>query len=169
MSTKQGLDERFATAIQTHRASMFRVARAMLHAYADAEDAVSAATVSAYQHISRLRSWDAVRPWLMRITVNECHSILRRRKRETPFDANEIPRGQALAEDTPLWMIIEQLEPKYSAVLQMYYGEGMSLLEISGALHLTKGAISSRITRGRQQLKRQMEQEARQDDRKRSI
>lgn len=40
----------------------------------------------AYAHIHTLRSWEAVRPWLMRITVNTCHKVLRRRKRELPSD-----------------------------------------------------------------------------------
>ena len=43
----------------------------------------------------------------------------------------------------------------------MYYGEGMSLQEIAQALRLPKGTVSARITRGRQALKRQLEQEAR--------
>ena len=69
MEQKRAQDARFVAALEEHRAAMFRVARAMLHTDADAEDAVSAATLAAYQHLHMLRSWDSVRPWLMRITV----------------------------------------------------------------------------------------------------
>lgn len=66
-------DERFIEAIRQNRAGMFRVARMMLRSDSDAEEAVADATACAYAHIHTLRSWEAVRPWLMRITVNTCH------------------------------------------------------------------------------------------------
>lgn len=78
--------ERFIEAIRQNRAGMFRVARMMLRSDSDAEEAVADATACAYAHIHTLRSWEAVRPWLMRITVNMCHKVLRRRKRELPSD-----------------------------------------------------------------------------------
>ncbi|MDO5378346.1 MAG: sigma factor, partial [Clostridia bacterium] len=76
-ASKAERDERFVQAVREHREAMYRVALSMLRSKADAEDAVSEATVQAYAHLNALRSWDAVRAWLMRITVNACHATLR--------------------------------------------------------------------------------------------
>ena len=159
MDARQQREQCFTEAIRQHRAAMFRVARSMLRSDADAEDAVSAATLSAWQHLNSLRRWDSVRPWLMRITVNACHAILRKRKREVPLDVQAWLETQAAPEETPLWMYIELLPQRYASILQMRFGEGMSLEEICAALQLPKGTVSSRITRGKQELKRLMERE----------
>ena len=76
MSEKQRRDERFVQALTAHREQMYRVALTMLRSPQEAEDAVSQATLKAYAGIGRLRSWDSVRPWLMRITVNAAHQTL---------------------------------------------------------------------------------------------
>jgi len=159
MDARQQRDQCFTEAIRQYRAAMFRVAHSMLRSNADAEDAVSAATLNAWQHLSSLRSWGSVRSWLMRITVNACHDILRKRKREVPFDVQTWLEPQASPEETPLWMYIEMLPQGYAAIMQMRFGEGMTLEEICESLHLSKGTVSSRITRGKQELKRLMKRE----------
>ncbi|MEG0740637.1 MAG: RNA polymerase sigma factor [Clostridia bacterium] len=157
MEVRHQREPRFTEAIQMNRVAMFRIARAMLHSDVDAEDAVSSATLNAWKNLPQLKSMDNIRPWLMRITVNACHDILRKRKREVPYDT--LPEPQLMAEETPLWMYIEMLTPSHAAIMQMRFGEGMALEDICNALHLSKGTVSSRITRGKQELKRLMERE----------
>ncbi len=84
MSLKERQDQRFISALTQHRAGMYRVALSMLRSAHDAEDAVSQATMKAYASLHTLKDWGKVRPWLTRITVNACHTTLRRRKRESP-------------------------------------------------------------------------------------
>jgi DNA-directed RNA polymerase specialized sigma24 family protein len=50
---------------------MMRVAAALV-GLADAEDAAQEALMRAWQAWKTLRDVDAVRPWLLRITVNVC-------------------------------------------------------------------------------------------------
>ena len=124
------------------------------------EEAVADATACAYAHIHTLRSWEAVRPWLMRITVNTCHKVLRRRKRELPSDdAALFDRPIAPREAENIWALVERLDALYSVPLVMAYAEGMKLEEIAAALHVPKGTVSARMTRGRQKLKTWMEEE----------
>lgn len=161
MEAKRAKDELFVEALTAHRDAMYRVALTMLRSPADAEDAVSEATLNAYTHMNALRRWDAVRPWLMRITVNACHRTLRGRKREIPVESEALNAAQEAREtETPIWAYVGALPEKYSVVLQMFYGEDMSLEEIGRALRLPKGTVSSRISRGRQELRKRMEQEA---------
>lgn len=50
----------FVDAVQATRERMYRVARMMLHTDADAEDAVSTATMIAWKQLPRLRNLDAL-------------------------------------------------------------------------------------------------------------
>ena len=160
MEVKEWRDEQFIKAIRQNRAGMFRVARMMLRNDSDAEEAVAEATMKAYAYIGSLRSWDAVRPWLMRITVNTCHKVLRRRKRELPTDEQSVfDHPQEERERADIWNDVEKLDEKYSVPLTMFYEEEMSLAEIAQALKLTRGTVSSRLTRGRQKLKAMLEKE----------
>ena len=163
METKQERDAWFVQAVQAHRAAMYRVALSMLRRRADAEDAVSEATMQAYVHIDSLRARENVRAWLMRITVNACHAALRRRKREAVREIGEAELvAQAPQESLPLWALVAQLPPKYGSVLQMFYGEDMRVEEIARALRLPGGTVSSRISRGRRLLRQLIEKEERQ-------
>ena len=62
--------EQFTQAVTQHSRAMFRAARAVLDSDMDAEDAVSEAVLSAWQHRGKLRDAGAVRPWLVKIAVN---------------------------------------------------------------------------------------------------
>lgn len=160
METKQERDAWFVQAVREHRAAMYRVALSMLRVQADAEDAVSEATVQAYAHLGALRQRECARAWLMRITVNACHAALRRKKREA---VREIGEAELVAEgpqaSAPVWALVAQLPPRYGCVLQMFYGEDMRVEEIARALRLPKGTVSSRISRGRRMLRERLEKE----------
>ena len=162
METKQERDAWFVQAVRAHRAAMYRVALSMLHERADAEDAVSEATMQAYAHLGSLRARENARAWLMRITINACHAALRRRKREAVREIGEEELVAQPQESTPLWALVAQLPPKYGCVLQMFYGEDMRVEEIARALRLPKGTVSSRISRGRRLLRALLEKEERQ-------
>ena len=60
-------------------------------------------------------------------------------------------------EQADIWNSVEKLDEKYSVPLTMFYAEDMSLAEIAQALRMTRGTVSSRLTRGRQKLKAIME------------
>ena len=70
-------------------------------------------------------------------------------------------RGRPIAprEAENIWALVERLDALYSVPLVMAYAEGMKLEEIAAALHVPKGTVSARMTRGRQKLKTWMEEE----------
>lgn len=159
MESKQRLDEKFVEALKVHRGAMYRVAYTMLRSAADAEDAVSSATLNAYRSASRIRNWDAARAYLMRVTVNACHDTLSRRKRETVAESEALWNSKAAPEHTPIWMYTQQLPWQMRIVLQMRYGEDMRLEDIAAALRIPKGTVSSRLTRAQAMLHQLMKQE----------
>ena len=62
--------EEFAAAVTEHGPRMYRAARSVLDSGADAQAAVSQAVLQAWQSLDRLRDRKAVRPWLVKISVN---------------------------------------------------------------------------------------------------
>ncbi len=148
----------FADTVTNCRLSMYRVARVMTRSDADAEDAVSAATVSAWEHVGKLRNKEALPGYLMRCTVNACHLILRRKQRETAADDLETLFQPNVAE-TPLWMYLSRLPEKFSLPLQLRYGENLSLEDTASILRIPKGTVSSRCSRGLEILRSQLGKE----------
>ena len=92
--------------------------------------------------------------------MNTCHKVLRRRKRELPTDEQSVfDQPQEERERADIWNDVEKLDAKYSVPLTLFYEEEMSLAEVAQALKLTRGTVSSRLTRGRQKLKAMLEKE----------
>lgn len=156
----------FVDAVQTTRERMYRVARMMLRTDADAEDAVSTATMIAWKQLPRLRNLDALPAYLTRCTVNAARAMLRRRKRETLMDAAHLPERPAQSgKDTPVWMYLQRLPEKYRMPLALRYGEDLSLKDTAEILRIPCGTVSSRASRGLAMLRKELEKEGADDER----
>lgn len=150
--------EAFAATVQERYAALYRVAYGMLRSSADAEDAVSNAVEAAFSHLKRMRRPEALPAYLMRCTVNACHEVLRRRRREvtTEFSAEMAP---PCSNDTGVWEYLHALPERYRLPLMLRYGEDWPLNDVARFLRLPKGTASSRISRGLDMLKRELEKE----------
>lgn len=95
--------------------------------------------------------------WLLRVTVNECRSLLRYRLRRSTVsldDVSDIPSPPA---DHELWQLIMSLPPKYRDVIYLYYYEELSVEEISQIAHTKANTVKSQLKRGRERLKGMLE------------
>ncbi len=151
-------NQRFSQTVETMRGSMFRVARGMVRSDADAEDAVSAAVVTAYEHLDRLRNPAALPGYLMRCTVNTCHAIFQQRKREISIE-DLTPPSASYHTETSMWMYVANLPENFRLPILLRYGEGMTLEDNARILRIPKGTVSSRCSRGADMLKQQLAEE----------
>ena len=151
----------FVDAVQATRERMYRVARMMLRTDADAEDAVSTATMIAWKQLPRLRNLDALPAYLTRCTVNAARAMLRRRKRETLMDAAHLPERPAQSgKDTPVWMYLQRLPEKYRLPIVLHYIEGYATREIAEIMQIPEGRLRERMRTARQRLERMLDHEA---------
>lgn len=151
-------EKTFLAAVRENRDKMFRIAMSLLHAPADAEDAVSSAVESTWKHLHAIRNPEAVSAYLVRSVINTAKSELRRRKPRVPLENVE----HLLASDTgsdPLFEYICGLEEKYRLPLVLRMQEKMTDREIAAALHIPRGTVSTRINRALKILKEQMTKE----------
>lgn len=148
-------ERRFVEAVRARRGGMYRVALSMLRSPQDAEDAVSAAVEAAWNRLDRLRDVDALPAYLMRCTVNACHRVLRRRKRETPVE-DMAPLMSKSQDRAGIWEYLDSLPEKYRLPLILRYAEDMTVTEVARSLRMTRSGASSRIQRGLRILREQL-------------
>ncbi len=153
---------RFEQIYQQYRSLMYHVANNILHDSQDAEDTVHNAFLRIIKHFSKLQCASAqdLAPRLVVITKNEAISVLRKRKDVVPLEdwdsfdetSENIASYHALVESFTC------LPETYRAIMEMKLLSGYSDGEIAAKLGLSKTAVSTRISRGRQLLRGIVEQ-----------
>lgn len=69
---KRGDAHAFALLYKRYYTDLYRFAICLLKNQQDAEDAVSASVLKAYENLPKLQKNDSFKSWLFQITVNEC-------------------------------------------------------------------------------------------------
>ena len=144
-------NEEFTRAILGMTDTLYRVASTQLRQRADREDAVQECLRKAWEKRHRLRDERYLQTWVIRILLNECHSMQRRMARTLP--AEEIPAVQHDREDGPLKAALLQLEERYRTPILLHYLEGYSVAEVGQILRAPQGTVKTWLSRGRKMLK----------------
>lgn len=150
---RQGDPEAFIRLMEANKQSLYKIARSYCREPMDAEDAVAQTVLDGWEKLRELKNPAGFRSWLVRILINNCHDILRRRARVLPME--EIPE-QPWEDRDPGDLYFEELmgrlSEKVRPVMQLYYGEGFKAREIAQILNIPLGTVTTRLMRGRQQL-----------------
>lgn len=152
----------FSTLVIQNQETLFHTAKAILRSDEDAEDAVQEAICAAFERRESLREADKFRPWLLRILVNKCYDTCRRRRPTVDLEdvADYLPaKSQDHTERLTLWQAVMALSGDLRAVVTLFYYDGLSIREISGALGISEAAVKTRLSRGRAKLRQLLEEE----------
>lgn len=136
---------------------LYRVARTLLNCDADCEDAVQEALLRAWARLDGLREERFFETWLIRILINECRRLMRRRP-------NALELSEEIRAEEPSGELMEALRalpPKHRIAMELHYVEGYSVRETAELLRLPEGTVKWRLNQGRALLKRQLGEEAR--------
>lgn len=136
--------------------TLYRVSRGLLPSWADCGDAVQEALKKAWakrEHVDKAY----FRPWLMRIVINECHTLNRRRRRETPV--SEFPEEAAPAMPDPLLrQAVSALPDKLRIPLLLHHLEGFGVAKVARILRVPEGTVKSRLHQARKRLRDEWEE-----------
>lgn len=146
-------NETFARLVQEYMPNQYRLALGILHNSNDAEDAVSASVLKAYEKLHTLQKRECFQAWIMQITANEAKRIYARNKRLSPVDNVEDYMPVFRDEYHELWDMVMKLDIAYREVIILYFYERFSIKEIGDILHIAEGTVKSRLFRGKKQLK----------------
>lgn len=153
-------EERFCQELERCKLSLYRLALGIVKNEPDAMDAVAQAVLRGYEARAGLRDPESFKPWLLRITANEAYAILRGRDRYTYIEELETePAAREPAEETGLWQTVLTLPESLRAVVTLYYYDGYSVRDTARILSLTEGAVRTRLSRGRELLRRLLTKE----------
>lgn len=103
--------------------------------------------------------------WLIRITINECKDLLRKKSRITILDEDTINsisfKNDTDEENLRLYKLsekVEKLPEKYRVVIILYYYDSLPVKEIEKILKISESAVKKRLERARTMLKKEMEE-----------
>ncbi|MDW8297244.1 MAG: RNA polymerase sigma factor [Raineya sp.] len=130
----------------------------------DAEDALMNAFLKIFDNIHHLKQTDSLESWLKRIVVNECLSILRKKRMlfveaETQeFLMSRWENGEDILQTEDLLKCLHQLPEGYRTVFNLYAIEGYSHEEIAQMLGISEGTSKSQLSRARNLLQKYLAQ-----------
>lgn len=164
-----GDEAAFEAIMRRHNRLLFRTARSILKADAEAEDAVQEAYLRAWRSLPGFRADARLSTWLVRIVINEALGRLRRRGADViPLDGGiDIAASQMepSMEDDPdlrpeciamrsdlrrlMEACIDRLPEAFRAVFVLRAVEELSVEEVSEALQLPQATVRTRYFRAR--------------------
>lgn len=136
---------------------MYKVAVSIVRSEQDAKDAMQQALLNVWERRESVRV-DTFRAYLMRIVMNECRNIQRRRMRVFPADLPPVSRD-AVGEYSDVHEALYQLPETLRLPLMLKYLHGFSEKEASQALHIPVTTFKSRLHRARKALRKILDRE----------
>jgi len=155
---KQVTCDEFSKRIVAMMQTLYRVSYTQLSQSCDRDEAVQECLYKAWKKRHQLRDERYMQTWVIRILINECHNIQKKRNRELPVD--EMPERIAPPDvDYELHDALFSLNETLRLPILLHYVEGFSIKEIAQILRVPQGTVKSRMMRGRQELKKILSRE----------
>jgi RNA polymerase sigma-70 factor (ECF subfamily) len=178
---KRGERAAYEELIATYQTVVYGLAYRLLGDPEEARDVAQETFLKAYRHIGTFRGECAVKTWLYRMAVNQASNQRRwwRRRRRGETVSLDAPVGDSTAtladalagsDRSPeqvalgrerqrlLMAALESLKHDYRAAVVLRDIEELSYEEIAEALGVPVGTVKSRIARGREELRRRLEE-----------
>jgi len=152
----------FDEAFTLHHRAVFATARAVLRDGALAEEITQEVCLKLYRHLDSAPGGDLLRPWLLRVALNEARNVIRSRNRSLTRDTvYEKARQETAAEFEPessqqlaaARRALDKIkEPMRSCLLLRH--QGLSYREIAQTLSLKENYVGSLVARARKEFTR---------------
>ena len=146
---------------ETYRDRLFAAAFQVCGNAADAADAAQEALLRYHISEKQFESEQHIRAWLLRVAINCAKNVSRSffRRNTVPLedymDSLEFDSG----ESREIFREVMNLPETYRLVIHLYYYEDYSVAEIGRILGLTESNVKVRLSRGRQLLKKSLQEE----------
>lgn len=122
---------------------------------ADAEDCYQNVFCKLYYKSPEFESEEHLKAWLIRVTIHECTSYIRKRNRQLPTENVHNGKPSLISDDDSRdisWALMKTPQ-KYRDVLYLYYCEQYKVKEIAEILNTKENTVKSLLKRGREILK----------------
>ena len=167
-----GEKELYEILMKRNNQKLYRVIRSYIKETSEIEDIMQNTYIKAYEKLYQFKHTAQFSTWLIRIGINEALARIKTKSKlvniydnsetlssnsilELPGSKQMNPEKEMIRMEAKqiLELAIDKLGPKYKTVYMLKEVEGMSILEISDCLNLTKSNIKVRLHRTRLMLK----------------
>ena len=159
---KQILYERLIQYILENQDRFYRVAYSYTRHQEDALDVVQSAVCKALEAHESIKNEEAIRTWFYRILINECLTVLKKRKRllftDDDLEREEMYYEKGYEQDDDLEKELDRLELDVQGIIKLRFFEELSLQEISCITGLNLNTVKTKLYRGLKQLKENIQE-----------
>jgi RNA polymerase sigma-70 factor (ECF subfamily) len=161
----------FRLLLERYRPMLLGTAVLMARDHGLAEDVVQEAVLKAWRGLPAFRNDGGLRPWLMRILVNQARQELRKKRVRTTLldEAFSVPGDSGLPEDgvvkteerALLRQALQELSAEQRETVVLRYFSDLTVPEIARALGCREGTVKSRLHRALERLSTLLPQDLR--------
>ena len=152
----------FDEAFTLHHRAVFATARGVVRDNTLAEEITQEVFLKLYRHFDSKPKGELLRPWLLRVTLNEARNTLRSQNRSRARDANyqkntdppvpQVDYERRQEVETARRALDKIKEPMRTCLLLRH--QGLSYREIAQTLSLKESYVGSLVARGRKEFVR---------------
>lgn len=149
-------DEAFDELILMLEKEMYLIAKSRLSSDDDIADAMQETILMCFKNIHKLKDNSLFKTWTIRILINECNKIYKKKKRNVvSLDEKniEIKDEGYNEENLSFQILIRHLSEEEKTILTLYYCSKYTTKEISNILKIKENTIKSKIIRAKNKLK----------------
>ena len=153
--------------IRYYSSMVYRIALTKTKSSHDADDIFQDVFLKLVMNKKPFESEEHRKAWLIRVTINCCnsHFVAPWKKNVNSLDdamlamiPDENSESQFLENQSDVYAQILKLPQPMREVILLFYYEDMSIREISFILHTTEANVKKRLSRARQKLKLQLDE-----------
>ena len=147
------INNRYRQAVEEYADMVTRLCIVHTGNYSDAEDCWQNVFFKLFTELKK-GGEPNVKAWLIKVTLNECRSVLRYRLRRNTVNIDELIIPFEDKKDIELTQLVFSLPPKQRDVIYLYYYEQYKVGEIAELTGMKENTVKSHLKRGREQLKK---------------
>lgn len=156
--------EYYEKLVKKYREMIYRIAFSNVKNKADAEDIVQDTFIRCIRKKPEFQNEIHEKAWLIRTTIHISYDLLKSPWYKKTISLEEIKEGEInnfqlpyMEMDDTLYIVM-QLPFIYRIVIYLFYYEDYSIKEIATILKEKEGTIKTRLRRGREQVKKQLQE-----------
>jgi RNA polymerase sigma-70 factor, ECF subfamily len=175
---REGSEEAYELLVLRFQQPVYNLVYRLLSDPGESYDVVQEVFLKIFRNIASFRSQSSLKTWIYRIAVNEVHNYRRwfyRHRRQEVVLEDEGEGGKNFGDTVPdrgrspydyalngekrvmIEKALAHINPMFRAVVVLRDVEDLSYEEIAEILDISLGTVKSRITRGREAMRHQLE------------
>jgi len=175
---RDGSEQAYEILLQRFQQPVYNLALRLLNDPSDASDVVQEVFLKVFRNIRHFRGQSSLKTWIFRITINEAHNqrrwFFRHRQREVGIDDHDEDSrnpSDSLASggQSPYDYVFDQerqelieaalgrINPTFRAAVILRDITDLSYEEVADVLQISLGTAKSRILRGREALRQELQ------------